>query len=230
MDQNSPPRLALDLSRKEAGRKQFKLDIHLELPAPTDNMEASSSRTESLDLGSIFARDERPSSSRTDLCLEGLLGQDLSSRWVKRLKVSASSSLTFGTKSSSLVGDRETFHEKSHKFLSKITRAKTITNLELASSKRHGKELMAHNNTSSLSVIKKDLELLTSHSCVQRLLHDRVTTAQKRPQPVAVCEPQSSKLELDDFQKKQLPSLGAMALVGKAMNGFQPCEFHRKAL
>ncbi|KAK4340351.1 hypothetical protein RND71_041813 [Anisodus tanguticus] len=219
MDQNSPPRLALDFSRKEAGRKQFKLDINLELPAPTDNMEASSSRTESLDLGSILARAERPSSSRTDLCPEGLLGQDLSSRWVKRLKVSASGSSAFGTKSSSLLGERETSH---------VTQPKTVTNSELASSKRHGKELMAHNNTSSLSVIKKDLELLTSHTWIQRLLHDRATTAPKRPQPVVVCEPQSSKLELDDFQKKQLPSLGAMALMGKAMNGFQPCEFHRK--
>lgn len=233
MDQNSPLRLALDCSRNEAGRKQFKLDINLELPAPTDNMEASSSRTESLELGSILARAELPSSSRTDLCPEGLFGQDPGNRWVKRLKVSADS-LVFGTKSSSLVG--ETSHEKSHKFLSKIPKA-TITSSDLASSKCHGKELMAHDNTPSLamnsspsstSIIKNDTELLTSHSWIQRLLHDRATTASRRPQPVVICEPQNSKLELDDFQKKQLPSLGAMALMGKAMNGFQPCEFHRK--
>ncbi|XP_059314225.1 uncharacterized protein LOC132065027 [Lycium ferocissimum] len=228
MDQNSSPQLALDCSRKEHGHKKFKWDINLELPAPTDNMEASSSRTESLDLGSILARAEQPGSSRTDLSPEGLLGQDPSSRWVKRLKVSASGSLAFGTKSSSLPGEREASHEKSHKFLSKRTQAKTITNSELASSKRHGKELMAHNSPSSLSVVKKDLESLTSHSWIQRLLQNRATAAQKRPQPVVVCEPQISKLELDDFQKKQLPSLGAMALMGKAMNGFQPCEFHRK--
>ncbi|KAK6805823.1 hypothetical protein RDI58_003608 [Solanum bulbocastanum] len=235
MDQTLPRRLALEGSRKEAGHKQFKLDINLELPAPTDNMEASSSRTESFDLGSILARAEQPSSSRTNFCPEGLLGHDPASRWVKRLKVSASGSLAFGTKSSSLVG--ETSHEKSHKFFCQIPKG-TIANSELASSsKRHGKELMVHDNNANLAmnsspasmrVIKKDLEALTSHSWIQRLLHGRTTNAPKRPQPVVVCEPQTSKLELDDFQKKQLPSLGAMALMGKAMHGFQPCEFHRK--
>ncbi|TMX05282.1 hypothetical protein EJD97_025127 [Solanum chilense] len=235
MDQTLPRRLALEGSRKEAGHKQLKLDINLELPAPTDNMEASSSRTESFDLGSILARAEQPSSSRTDFCPEGLLGHDPASRWVKRLKMSACGSLAFGTKSSSLVG--ETSNEKSHKFLNQIPEG-TIANSELASSsKRHGKELMVHDNTAnlamnsstaSMSVIKKDLEALTSHSWIQRLLHDRTTNAPKRPQPVVVCEPQTSKLELYDFQKKQLPSLGAMALMGKAMNGFQPCEYHRK--
>ncbi|MCD7456753.1 hypothetical protein HAX54_032991 [Datura stramonium] len=153
---------------------------------------------------------------------------DPGSRWIKRLKVSDSGSLPFGTKSSSLVG--ETSHEKSHKFFSKIPKS-TVTSFELASRKRPGKELMAHDNTaglamnsspSSMSVIKKDLELLTSHSWIQRLLHDRAIAAPKRPQSVVASEPQTSKLELDDFRKKQLPSLGAMALMGKAMNGFQP--------
>ncbi|XP_055815690.1 uncharacterized protein LOC129885440 [Solanum dulcamara] len=231
MDQTLPRRFAHDGSRKEAGHKQFKLDINLELPAPMDNMEASSSRTESFDLGLILLHAEQPNSSRANFCPEGLLGHDPASRWVKRLKVSTSGSLAFGTKSSSLVG--ETSNEKS---LSQIPKA-TITSSELAPSKRHGKELMVHDNTpdlamnsrpSSMSVIKKDIEVLTSHSWIQRLLRDRATTATMRPQSVVVCEPQTSKLELDDFQKKQLPSLGAMALMGKAMNGFQPCEFHRK--
>lgn len=233
--QNSPDRLELDCSRKEeTGYKQFKLDINLELPAPTDNMEASSSRTESLDLGSILAHAERPNSSRIDLCPEGLFQQDPGSRWVKRLKVSDSCSLAFGTKNSDFVV--ETSHEKSYKLFGKIPKP-TVTSFELASSKRPGKELMAHNNTpylamnsrpSSMSAIKKDMELLTSHSWIQRLLHDRATTAPKRPQSVVLCEPQTSKLDLDNFWKKQLPSLGAMALMGKAMNGFHPCEFHRK--
>ncbi|XP_009766501.1 F-box protein At2g16365-like [Nicotiana sylvestris] len=228
MDQKSPPRSALDCSRKEAGRKRFNLDINLELPAPTDNAGPSSSRTESLDLELVLAHAERPTSSRTDLCPEGLLGQDPGSRWVKRLKVGASGSLAFGTKRSSLIG--ESSHEKAHKFLSKMTKA-TLTSSEPTSSKPHGKELMAHDNSSSssMSVIKKDLEVLTSHSWIQRLLRDGATATKKRPaQPVVVCEPQSSKLETDDCQKKQLPSLGAMALMGKAMNGFQPCEFHRR--
>ncbi|OIT07123.1 PREDICTED: F-box protein At2g16365-like [Nicotiana attenuata] len=227
MDQISPPRSATDCSRKEAGRKRFYLDINLELPAPTDNAELSSSRTESLDLDLILAHAERPTSSSTDFCPEGLFGQDPSSRWVKRLKVGAGS-LAFGTKSSSLIG--ESSHEKAHKFLSKMTKA-TMTSSQPTSSKLHGKELMAHENSSpsSMNSIKKDLEFLTSHSWIQRLLRDRATAAQKsRAQPVVVCEPQSSKLEIDDFQKKQLPSLGAMALMGKAMNGFQPCEFNRR--
>lgn len=234
MDHTLVRRFALDSSRKEAGHKQFKLDINLAPPAPTDNMETSSSRTESFDLGSILVRAEQPNSSRTDFCPEGLLGHDPASRWVKRLKVSTSSSLAFGTKNCGLAG--ETSHEKSHKFTSEIPTA-TITSSEPASNEPHGKELIVHNNTpdlamnsspSSVNIIKKDLEVLTSHSWIQRLLHDRTTSATKSPQPAVACEPQTSKLELDDFQKKQLPSLGAMALMGKAMNGFQPCEFHRK--
>jgi hypothetical protein len=42
-----------------------------------------------------------------------------------------------------------------------------------------------------------------------------------------VCEPQWSKA-VDEFQKKQFPSIVAMVLMGKALCGFHPCEFRKR--
>lgn len=78
--------------------------------------------------------------------------------------------------------------------------------------------------------MKKQLELLTSLSWVQRWLHNRSATAQKRPKSVVVCETYGSKMSLGDFQKKQAPSIAAMALMGKAITSFQPCEFQKTLL
>ncbi|XP_009589904.1 F-box protein At2g16365 isoform X1 [Nicotiana tomentosiformis] len=234
MDENAPTHLALGCPRKEIGCKNVIPDMNLEPPAPIDNLEPTSSRTRSLDLRSLLGHNEQASSLKADFSPVVLLEQEPGGRWVKRLKMSASGSFSVGTKSSNLSGN--TSHEKANKFLSKIAKV-TITGSELTAGKLHGEELMAREGppalarnsaSSSKNVMKKDLELLTSQSWMRRWLHNRIPTAQKRPQPVVVSTPRGSKLEVDDFQKKQFPSIAAMALMGKALTGFQPCEFQKR--
>lgn len=74
-----------------------------------------------------------------------------------------------------------------------------------------------NSDSSPIDVMKKQLELLTSLSWVQRWLHNRSATAQKRPKSVVVCETYGSKM-----------SLGDVALMGKAITSFQPCEFQKR--
>lgn len=234
MDLNIPAIQALDCPGKEVGHKSLNTklpDLNLELPALTDTLEPTSSTAQSLDLRLFLGHNEQPSPLKAYFCLETLLKDKPGSRWVKRLKSSASTSFFLGTKISDTSGKLS--HEKANKFHSKISRV-TIKGSELAAGKLRGEELTAHDRTLALArnsdsslmdVMKKQHELLTSLSWVQRWLHNRSTTAQKRLKSVVVCEPYGSKLELGNFQKKQAPSIAAMALMGKAITGFQPCEF-----
>ncbi|XP_015089051.1 F-box protein At2g16365-like [Solanum pennellii] len=213
MDLNIPALQALDCLDKEVGHKLP--DLNLELPSLTDKLEPTSSTTHSLDLRLFLGHNEQPSPLKTDFSLATLLEDKPGSRWVKRLKLSASSNVKAN---------------KSHCKNSKVT----ITGSVLTAGKLHCEELMDHDRTLALArnsdsspmyVMKKQHELLTSLSWVQRWLHKRSATAQNRPKSVVVCEPCDSKSELGDFQKKQVPSIAAMALMGKAITGFQPCEF-----
>lgn len=209
-------------------------DVNLQLPAipaeatPIEHFEPSS-KTESLDMESLLAHAEQPSTSKPDLSQLNLLGPEPSSRWVKRLKLSNHTALALGTRSSNSKEDLS--YEK--------FRFRGITSPKPMMSKHQGKELIPQDNcagingnceSSSTDTTKTGRDLLTSHSWIQRLLRTRaITTAQKKPE-VVVCEPQSSKLVVSEqLQKKQFPpSIAAMALMGKAMKGFQPCEFQRK--
>ncbi|WMV51430.1 hypothetical protein MTR67_044815 [Solanum verrucosum] len=234
MDLNIPALQAIDCLEKEVGHKSLhtKLpDLNLELPSLTDKLEPTSSTTQSLDLRLFLGHNEHPSPLKANFCLATLLKDKPGSRWVKRLKLSASRSFSVGTKSSYLSG--KSSNVKANKSDCKISRV-TITGSVLTAGKRHCEELMARDRTlalarnsdsSPLYVMKKQHELLTSLSWVQRWLHNRSATAQKRPKSVVVCEPYDSKLSLGDFQKKQAPSIAAMALMGKAITGCQSCEF-----
>ncbi|KAK6778101.1 hypothetical protein RDI58_024819 [Solanum bulbocastanum] len=234
MDLNLPALQALDSPGKEVGHKSLctKLpDLNLELPSLTDKLEPTSSTTQSLDLRLFLGHNEHPSPLKAKFCLATLLKDKPGSRWVKRLNLSASRSFSVGTKSSYLSGKSSNVKaNKSHRKISRVT----ITGSVLTAGKLHCEELMARDRTLALArnsdsspmyVMKKQHELLTSLSWVQRWLHNRSATAQKRPKTVVVCEPYDSKLSLSDFQKKQAPSIAAMALMGKAINGCQSCEF-----
>ncbi|KAK4377317.1 hypothetical protein RND71_003613 [Anisodus tanguticus] len=151
MDLNIPTLQALDCPEKEVGHKSLnsKLpDINLELPALTDKLEPTSSRTQSLNLRLFLDLNEQPSPLEADFCPVTLLEEDPASRWIKRLKLSASRSFSVGTKSSNLSG--KSSHEKANKSRSKISRV-TITGSELIVGKLHGEELIAHDRTPVLA-------------------------------------------------------------------------------
>ncbi|KAI4298330.1 hypothetical protein L6164_031903 [Bauhinia variegata] len=43
-----------------------------------------------------------------------------------------------------------------------------------------------------------------------------------------ISEPKSSNAVREKFQKKEFPSIAAMALMGKAMGSLHACEFRKK--
>lgn len=213
-------------------------DINIELPAlpaaasSIDNAVSSTSRTQSLDMD-LLLHPEQPSNAKSNNCQDGHLGPESSSRRIKRLKLGSSGSFSHGTKSLNL---GEASHEKVTKFFGKIMKSE-IMNSEPTSPKCTRKELMVlrqktalvrNGDSSSVDNVDKGDNITLSHFWIQRWRRNKVATPQKKPEAVVVCEPQSSKVTLEDSQKKQCPSIAAMALMGKAMNGFQPCEFQNR--
>lgn len=198
-----------------------------------DVREPSISRTQSLDVEHLLSTAEHPTNSKSSACPDDLLGSDPCRRWVKRLKPSTSYSFAYGTKSSRM-GEASS-HEKVSKIFSKILKC-SKTSPEPKMSKSYGKEQMVIDQTaellrnaefSSSDSVRKSQDISLSHAWIQRWCHNPSASLKKKPEAIVVCEPKVSKATLD-FQKKQFPSIAAMALMGKAMTSFRPCEFRKR--
>ncbi|KAK4835987.1 hypothetical protein QYF36_017160 [Acer negundo] len=233
-------------SREETGGGLPKTelpDINKELPSlpavasSVEDRETSSSRTQSLDVEDLLSHAELPTNSKSGASPDGLEVSDPSSRWVKRLKPSASGSSPYGTKSSKL--EEACSHEKVNRFFSKIVRG-SVTSSEPTMSKRPGKEqtaldqttmLLRNGKSSSSESERKSQDISLANPWIQRLCHQRAASPMKKNQnreAVVVCEPQKLNATLDEFQKKQFPSIAAMAMMGKALNSIRPCGFTKK--
>ncbi|TKY67572.1 F-box protein [Spatholobus suberectus] len=84
------------------------------------------------------------------------------------------------------------------------------------------------NGKSSFTEAKKTIEITLSHPWIQRWSHNRAASSQKRHELGQLREPKSSNAVLEEFQKKQFPSIAAMALMGKAMNSLNPSKLMKK--
>lgn len=189
-------------------------DMNIELPAEPDeasildNAEASTSRTRSLDID---------------------CEQDTSIRWIKRLKISDSCKHSIGTKSLSL--DEATSDKKANQLVSNGVRGERANLKPVPISA--GKELMVLNQkTNPLSTgnsfLNDDLDgrdgTKQLRSWIQRWQKNPATTHQKQPEPVVLCDPQSSKVSLEELQRKPFASIAAMALLGKGWRGLK-CQY-----
>ncbi|XP_017230191.1 uncharacterized protein LOC108204976 isoform X2 [Daucus carota subsp. sativus] len=189
-------------------------DMNLELPAEpdeasvVDNAEASTSRTRSLDI------DYEP---------------DTSSRWIKRLKISDSSSHSIGTKSLSL--DEATSDKNQNQFVSNGLRGEKANSNPVPLSA--GKELMVLTQKTNpprtgSSCLNDNFDGTDGtkqlHSWIQRWQKNPATAHEKQPEPVVVCDPQSSKVSLEELQRKPFASIAAMALLGKGWSGLK-CQY-----
>ncbi|XVF67740.1 hypothetical protein PTKIN_Ptkin10aG0146300 [Pterospermum kingtungense] len=199
-----------------------------------DDGETSTSRTQSLDVEHLLFHAEQPSNSNTATYLDGPLGPDPSSRWVKRLKLSAPNPFVLGTKSSK-IGEVSS-SEKVNKIFSKtINCGETSSEPTVARSHVGPKlaldqtaTLLKKGDSTSSDSVRKSREISLSCSWIHRWCRHRVASPNKKPDALVLCEAQSSKATSDELQKKQFPSIAAMALMGKAMTGFRPSEFRRK--
>lgn len=222
--------------RKEATelpdmREELRADLATD--GHVDSRELSTSRTESLEVEHLLSHVEHPESSNSSPQHGNPLYPEPSSRWVKRLRLSASDSHAFGTKCLKM-GDASS-SDKVNKLFNRIT-SYNRTNSEPTLLRCHGKGLQQFDTTSTVlrnmdsseGLVKDHLDLSLSHSWIRRWCHNQETTGQARPAPQVACEPENSKSLLEKLQRKQFPSIAAMALMGKAVSSFRPCEFRKK--
>ncbi|XVF45306.1 hypothetical protein PTKIN_Ptkin02bG0195100 [Pterospermum kingtungense] len=221
---------------KEAGNKVAYTELPdmnegvLALPPVLNSIDdcgTSTSRTQSLDAEHLLYQAEQPSTSNTTACPDGPLGPEPSSRWVKRLKLSTSDPFDIGEVSS---------REKFDKMFSKVADCRKTSSGPTVSGGHVTPQmpldqtamLLKNSDSTSSDSVRKNQEISRSRSWIHRWCRHKAASPSKKPQAVVLCEPQSSKVTLDQLKKKQFPSIAAMALMGKAMSGFQPCEFRRR--
>uniref|UniRef100_A0A7N0T874 F-box protein n=2 Tax=Kalanchoe fedtschenkoi TaxID=63787 RepID=A0A7N0T874_KALFE len=204
----------------------------LEPDGSADEGEPTASRTQSLDMGCLLSHADCPSSSKS-APRQAIIdpGLEPSSRWVKRLKLNGTKPAALGTKSST---SEEAPFEKLRKFSSNLlNRGVGSTSSEPAAgthprvpSPSEGGRAGKCGKASSTESLNGGRDALLSHSWIRRWRHGQTASLKKQPAPA---EPsQTPKAGFDQFQKKAFPSIAAMALMGKAMNGFRPCQFTKK--
>ncbi|KAJ7967306.1 F-box protein [Quillaja saponaria] len=204
------------------------------LASPVDDRDTrtSTSRTQSLDAKHFLSHAEQPANSRSSGCRGGSLGPEPSFTWFKRLKSSASAS---AYRKSSKMGETSS-PKKGNKIFSKILNV-TKTGTDPKKNRYHAEEqtvpnllatTLTNGVTSSLNSEKKTQDISLSHPWIQRWSHIRAVSSPKKHEPVVSGELQPSKAVLEELQKKQFPSIAAMALMGKTMSGMHPCEFIKK--
>lgn len=220
-----------EIGARLTSTKLFDINQVAPFASSAEERETSTSKTQSLDVEHLLAHAEQPTNSKSSASPEGPQGPEPGSRWVKRLKLSASQS-AHGTKSSKL-GEASS-HEKVNKFSNRITKC-GITSSQPAMGRFLGKEQMASDQTatllrngesSSIDLVAKIQNITLSHPWIQRWSNK--IASQKKSEAVVVSKSQRLKATVDEIQKKQFPSIAAMALMGKAMSGFHPCEFANK--
>ncbi|KAL1558019.1 hypothetical protein AAHA92_08536 [Salvia divinorum] len=179
----------------------------------------TSSRTQSLEMDMPLFQAEQPEPKSTP-----------SARWVKRLKNSSDCS-SRGTKTLNLAESLS--HEKKRAFFRSIL-SKGFVSSEPTPKEHHGKEMFLSDGSGNSSKEDEHLspskskELLLSHVWIKRWLCNRSQVPQEKPETRVVCEPQVMKSSADDLQKKQFPSIAAIAVMGKSMAAFHSCELQKR--
>ncbi|BFG41495.1 hypothetical protein CerSpe_277690 [Prunus speciosa] len=220
-----------EIGARLTSTKLFDINQVAPFASSAEERETSTSKTQSLDVEHLLAHAEQPTNSKSSASPEGPQGPEPGSRWVKRLKLSASQS-AHGTKSSKM-GEASS-HEKVNKFSNRITKC-SITSSQPAMGRFLGKEqitsdqtatLLRNGEKSSIDLVAKIQNITLSHPWIQRWSNK--IASQKKSEAVVVSKTQRLKATVDEIRKKQFPSIAAMALMGKAMSGFHPCEFANK--
>lgn len=184
------------------------------------NSDSSSSKTPGLEV-EIPMECADQAKQKSNLCMDNSPKAEPGYRWVKRLKLNSSAR---GRKNINLA---ENSSRKRNNFFSRILKS-DITRSETTLRIHHGEESMALDKSTNLSKENLGIDLSLSHAWIQRWLHDGSKSTRKRTCTMVDCEPQSLKCALEDMQKDRSPSIRAMALMGRAIKSFQPCQLEKK--
>ncbi|XP_068642821.1 uncharacterized protein [Aristolochia californica] len=192
--------------------------------------------TESLDVENFLSQiKQQPDNLNCKPQLEIPPAPASCSRWVKCLR-SASDSQALGTNPSK--AREESCGENINQLFTRITSYRKTSSEPTTLGKHLGKGILG--NTSILPTNREassgesvkdhqDTNIL-SHFWIQRLCHKReVVPETSRPSPQVMPELFSCKVASDEeCQKKQFPSIAAMAMMGRAVINLSPCEFRKK--
>ncbi|OVA18757.1 hypothetical protein BVC80_1831g326 [Macleaya cordata] len=232
----------LSSSRKTIGKRKTEtnlFDLNQKPPSfltsakSMENMDLSTSMTESFDGEHSLSHVVQLENFNSNLKQDSQMGLDPSGRRVKHLKLTASDSVGHGTKNlrteeASSVEKVSVLSNKSMDY-SRTGKEQPVSGKHLG--KEHvdlGKTIMLSNRgSSSMESVKERLDRTMSNSWIRRWCHNNTAAPFIKPSAPADCK-SKSKETLHEFQTKQLPSIAAMALMGKAMTGFQECEFTDK--
>lgn len=201
-------------------------DMNLDLwPLPatvtsSENGDPPSSRTKSLEMD-ILLTHAKQSKHLSSSSLDDSPVANPGNRCMKRLKWSSSHSAAQVTKSS--IKDETSFQEKLNDNFGSSRGSAIISSEKPTFRKPQGTDQYFSVNPS-----KKDLKLLLSHSWIQRWQHNGSSSTKNKSSTTMFCDPQSSNLTLKGLQNEQFPSIAAMALMGRAMSGFKPCELQKR--
>ncbi|KZV17733.1 hypothetical protein F511_01542 [Dorcoceras hygrometricum] len=193
-------------------------DINLELrslPASvtsSENWDSLSSRTQSLEMDIILTHTKQPKEQSVP-CLDNSPVANPGNRCVKRRKLSSSHSTPQGTDSSS--EDEPSLQGEPNKNFGTIFGSAVISS-EPPLTQAKGKDQY-------FSV--KDQEVLLSHAWIKRW---QGSSTKNESRTVVFGVPRSSNLTLKGLQNEHFPSIAAMALMRRALSGFQPCELQKR--
>ncbi|MQL92499.1 hypothetical protein Taro_025122 [Colocasia esculenta] len=184
----------------------------------------SISKTDTIDISSDVGK---PESSGSGHQPEDPVGTDVSSRWVKRLKVNSDSGV-IGTGGKNKMEDAITT-QRVDKLFSRVmnyTRSSSFTMAKCLQERQQFQKtkLLLRNGESPIEPSKE------SHPWIQRWCQKVVETGCPRTRKAieVLYEPENAKQLPENLEGKLFPSLAAMALMGKAFNNFRPCEFRRR--
>ncbi|KAE9620376.1 hypothetical protein Lal_00019458 [Lupinus albus] len=198
----------------------------LTLASTLVDRETSTSRTHSLYVEYLLSRADEHARSKSG---NSSLGPDPSCRWVKRLKLCPPSSV-HGTKNATI--EETSSHEKANNIFSKMKGNKT--SLEPKVAYHAGVQMVPDlcatvltSGKSSPTKENKTAEIMRSHPWIRRWSCNHDVSPHKRHGLAELRKPKSSNTP-EKFQKKQFPSIAAMAMMGKAMNCLNPSELMKK--
>ncbi|XP_071730002.1 uncharacterized protein [Rutidosis leptorrhynchoides] len=214
------PPLTMSKEKDTSRKRKIELpDMNVEISAlpaastSSNKAEPCTSRTQSLDMNTLHLNLDHTSNSNSNECSNTNLHSEPGNRWIKRLKLNSSSSLPYGTKISKLA--EPSSNSKLNKFFAR------------GFDKRLGEKSESIVGECS---VKSDSsseckDVMLSHSWIKRWSRNQ---NQKSLETLDTCKADDPKFANDETQKKQFPSIAAMALMGKAMTGFQQCKFQKK--
>ncbi|KAL8129533.1 hypothetical protein V2J09_018688 [Rumex salicifolius] len=178
----------------------------------------STSRTQSMETDHLLSCAEQLSESKTFQHIDECALEERScNRSVKRLKLSSSSS-----------------HDKTHVLLNMMMEehSKEIPNttskekIQRKEPSRNVVPIMMKGESSSSTTKKNPI---FQSSWIQRWCQDGSVKQERDPsKSVVVCGPDRSKTGLDELDKKRFPSIAAVAMMGKSVDGFHACKYTKR--